>query len=165
MKALFKMDFDCGRMGNLEGVFIADTEDVEYLVNNKISVYFGEVLGKHSEISGCVAESEIKQITTDENVINIVEEYGLNSGYNPFEYTLCTSETEDIPDNGVDWDDCTVQEYIDFMRKGIIPQYYEKKLNLSCKSLFQTGSFLWTSAMICRMKSRTVRIILDSFFL
>lgn len=38
MKALFKMDFDCGRMGNLEGVFIADTEDVEYLVNNKISV-------------------------------------------------------------------------------------------------------------------------------
>ena len=24
MKALFKMDFDCGRMGNLEGVFIAD---------------------------------------------------------------------------------------------------------------------------------------------
>lgn len=54
MKALFKMDFDCGRMGNLEGVFIADTEDVEYLVNNKISVYFGEVLGKHSEISGCV---------------------------------------------------------------------------------------------------------------
>ena len=62
----------------------------------------------------------------DENVIKIVEEYGLNSGYNPFEYTLCTSETEDIPDNGVDWDDCTVQEYIDFMRKGIIPQYYEK---------------------------------------
>ena len=90
MKALFKMDFDCGRMGNLEGVFIADTEDVEYLVNSKICVYFGEVLGKHSEISGCVAESEIKQITTDENVIKIVEEYGLNSGYNPFEYTLCT---------------------------------------------------------------------------
>ena len=25
------MDFDCGRMGNLEGVFIADTEDVEIL--------------------------------------------------------------------------------------------------------------------------------------
>jgi hypothetical protein len=114
MKALFKMDFDCGRMGNLEGVFIADTEDVEYLVNNKISVYFGEVFGKHSEISGCVAESEIKQITTDENVIKIVEEYGLNSGYNPFEYTLCTSETEDIPDNGVDWDDCTVQDVFIF---------------------------------------------------
>lgn len=169
MKALFKMDFDCGRMGNLEGVFIADTEDVEYLVNNKISVYFGEVLGKHSEISGCVAESEIKQITTDENVIKIVEEYGLNSGYNPFEYTLCTSETEDIPDNGVDWDDCTVQEYIDFMRKGIIPQYYEKdykewlssqrRIN-SCKTIFQIGSSRWTLGMTFRTKSRTVRTTL-----
>lgn len=52
MKALFKMDFDCGRMGNLEGVFIADTEDVEYLVNNKISVYFGEVLGNTLKYPG-----------------------------------------------------------------------------------------------------------------
>ncbi|MCI7388438.1 MAG: hypothetical protein MSH64_17590 [Bacteroides uniformis] len=134
MKALFKMDFDCGRMGNLEGVFIADTEDVEYLVNNKISVYFGEVLGKHSEISGCVAESEIKQITTDENVIKIVEEYGLNSGYNPLEYTLCTSETEDVPDNGVDWDDCMVQDYIDFKRKGIIPGFYKEEYEVWLKN-------------------------------
>lgn len=61
MKALFKMIFDCGRMGNLEGVFIADTEDVEYLLNNEISVYFGEVLGKHSEISGIIDRSELNK--------------------------------------------------------------------------------------------------------
>ena len=127
MKALFKMNFDCGRMGDLEGVFVADTEDVEYLVNNKISVYFGEVLGKHSEISGCVAESEIKQITTDEKVIKVVEDYDLQSGYNPFDYTICERETEDVPHNGVEWSDCTVQEYIDFKRKGIIPEYYREE--------------------------------------
>ena len=126
MKALFKMNFDCGRMGNLEGVFVADIEDVECLVNNKISVYFGEVLGKYSEIYGCVTESEIKQITTDENVIKVVEEYGLESGYNPFEYTLFTSETEDVPENGVEWDDCTVKEYIDFIRTGEIPEFYKE---------------------------------------
>lgn len=126
MKALFKMNFDCGRMGNLEGVFVADIEDVECLVNNKICVYFGEVLGKHSEIYGCVAESEIKQITADENVIKVVEEYGLDSGYNPFEYTLLTSEMEDVPENGVEWDDCTVKEYIDFIRSGIIPEFYKE---------------------------------------
>ena len=125
MKALFKMNFDCGRMGNLDGVFVADTEDVEYLVNNKISVYFGEVLGKHSEISGCVDESEIKQITTDENVISVVEEHELESGYNPFGYTICESETENVPENGVEWGDCTVGEFIDFKRKGIIPEYYK----------------------------------------
>lgn len=126
MKALFKMNFDCGRMGNLEGVFVADIEDVECLVNNKISVYFGEVFGKHSEIYGCVTESEIKQITTDENVIKVVGEYGLESGYNPFECTLFTSETEDVPENGVEWYDCTVKEYIDFIRTGEIPEFYKE---------------------------------------
>ena len=77
---------------------------------------------------------EIKQITTDENVIKIVEEYGLNSGYNPFEYTLCTSETEDVPDNGVDWDDCMVQDYIDFKRKGIIPGFYKEEYEVWLKN-------------------------------
>lgn len=126
MKALFKMDFDCGRMGSLEGVFVADIEDVEYLVNNKISIQFGEVLGKHSDISGRVDESEIKLITSDENVIKIVEEYELESGYNPFDQTLCESETDNVPDNGVEWSDCMVCDYIDFMRNGTIPGYYKK---------------------------------------
>ena len=127
MKALYKMNFDFGRMGNLEGIFVADTEDVKYLVDNKISVYFGEVLGKHSEISGPVTDGEIKQITTDEKVIKVVEEYGLENGYSPFDYNVCNSETEGIPDNGIEWSDCTVQEYIDFKRKGIIPEYYQEE--------------------------------------
>ena len=51
---------------------------------------------------------------------------GLTVGIIHLNTLFVHQETEDIPDNGVDWDDCTVQEYIDFMRKGIIPQYYEK---------------------------------------
>lgn len=125
MKALFKMNFDCGRNGNLEGVFIADTDDVKYLVKNNISVYFGEVLGKHSDVSGCVDESEITMITTDENVINVVCEHGLESGYNPFDHTICVHETNGVPDNGVEWSDCTVKDFIDFKRDGIIPEYYK----------------------------------------
>lgn len=127
MKALFKMNFDCGRNGNLEGLFIADTEDVEYLVNHEVSIYFGEVLGKHSDVSGRIGESEIKQVTADENVIKVVEEHSLGNGYNPFDEFLCTDETDGVPDNGIEWDDCTVQEYIDFQRKGIIPEYYKEK--------------------------------------
>ena len=125
MKALFKMNFDCGRNGNLQGVFIADTEDVRYLVKNNISVYFGEVLGKHSDVSGCVDESEITMITTDENVISVVCEHELESGYNPFDHTLCVSETNGVPENGVEWSDCTVQDFIDFKRNGTIPEYYK----------------------------------------
>ncbi len=125
MKALFKMNFDCGRNGNLEGVFIADTEDVKYLVENNISVYFGEVLGKHSDVSGCVDESEISLITSDENILDIVMEHGLESGYNPFDYNLCTSETNGVPENGIEWSDCTIQDFIDFKLNGTIPKYYK----------------------------------------
>ena len=122
MKALYRLKFDCGRQGCLEGVFVADTEDVKFLVENQVSVYFGEVLGKHSEIYGPVEQKEIELITTEENVIEVVEKYGLSTGYNPFGYNLCA----DGPENGVDWNDCTVQEYIDFMRKGIVPEYYKE---------------------------------------
>lgn len=121
------MNFDCGRNGSLEGLFIADTEDVEYLVNHEVYVHFGEVLGKHSDVSGRIGEGEIKQVTTDENVIKVVEEHSLENGYNPFDEFLCTGETDDVPDNGIEWGDCTVQEYIDFQRKGIVPEYYKEK--------------------------------------
>lgn len=127
MKALCRLNFDCGRQGSLEGIFIADTEDVKYLKENNICVYFGEVLGKHSEIYGSIAENEIEVITTEENVVDIVEKYGLSTGYNPFEYNLCESETDNVPENGVEWGDCTVKEYIDFMRKGVVPEYYKNE--------------------------------------
>lgn len=126
MEALCKLNFDCGRQGSLEGIFIADTEDVKFLIENKVSVYFGEVLGKHSEIYGNVEPHELEVITTEANVVDIVEKYGLAIGYNPFEYNLCADEMGDVPENGIDWNDCTVQEYIDFMRKGIVPEYYKE---------------------------------------
>lgn len=126
MKGLYKLNVDCGRQGCLEGVFIADSEDVEYLTSNSISVYFGEVLGKHSEISGILGKDDIKLITTEQNVVDVVEKYGLQNGYNPFEYNVCEYETENIPENGVEWGDCTIKEYIDFMRKGYVPLLYKE---------------------------------------
>lgn len=129
MEALFKMNFDCGRMGSLEGIFIADTEDVDYLYNNRISIYFGEVLGKYSEISGTIGTDEIKLITTDDKVLDIFEKYELESGYNPLDENLCEWETDDVPDNGIEWSDCTVKEFIDFKRKGVIPEYYLDSYN------------------------------------
>ena len=125
MKALYKMNFDCGRQGSLEGVFVADTEDVKYLVDNKISAYFGEALGKHSQVYGPICEDEIKQITTDEKVISIFEEYDLQSGYNPFETGIDEKDTEGIPDTDhVEFGEFTVKEYIDYRRDGIIPEIY-----------------------------------------
>ena len=75
MQGLYKMNLDCGRMGELECLILADCDKINYLTTHEISVYFGEVLGKYSEISGTISKDEITLITTDENVIKIFKDY------------------------------------------------------------------------------------------
>jgi hypothetical protein len=86
-KALYKMYIDCGRMGELESVFIAEKNEIEALIGKE--VYFGEVLGKHSDIYGELEEHEITLITDDVKVIEIVDKYGLETGLNPLDYYTC----------------------------------------------------------------------------
>ena len=86
MKGLYKFNFDCGRMGSLEGIFIEDTDKVKDLVLSGDEVYFGEVLGKHSEIYGQVEDGDVTLVTTDSKVIEVIEEHNLESGINPFDY-------------------------------------------------------------------------------
>lgn len=89
MRALFKMNFDYGRSGSLEGLFIAEKEYVDFLVEKELEVHFGEVLGKHSDVCGRVAPEEITMVTMDVNVLDVIEQYRLENGYNPLEYPLC----------------------------------------------------------------------------
>ena len=112
MKALYKLNFDCGRNGSLEGIFTAEKEDVEVLVEKEIPIYFGEVLGKHSEVYGTVERDEIEFITDAEEVINIFEKYKLSSGYNPFDYSVKSGFFEE--------DDVTVKEAIARFKGGKI---------------------------------------------
>ncbi|WP_306353687.1 hypothetical protein [Flavobacterium sp. '19STA2R22 D10 B1'] len=107
-KAIYKLSIDCGRSGDLEGVFIATKKQVDKLISSKIEVYFGEVLGKHSEIYGAINKKDVKLLTEDLTAVNIVEIYKLTSGINPFNYTSINFEIE-----GVDLDDMTVGEIID----------------------------------------------------
>ncbi len=86
MKAVFKLQADCGRSGNLYGLFISDTEKVKKLIENKTEVYFGEVLGKHSEVFGALDDNEIILVSSDENVVRMVEELNMKVGFNPFDY-------------------------------------------------------------------------------
>lgn len=83
---LFSFYWDCGRMGSLEGLFVASQEDVDNLIGKQI--YFGEVLGKHSEIYGDLSIEDLKVIEIDQDAIDkIVAVTGTTiSGFNPFEY-------------------------------------------------------------------------------
>jgi hypothetical protein len=98
MKAVYKFDFKCGRQGDLNGLFVEKKEHVRVLIEKEIEVYFGEVLGKHSEIYGKVEESEIIFVSDNEEVVSIIENFGLSNGFNPFDYTSINQDREDFED-------------------------------------------------------------------
>ena len=77
---LFRWDLD--REGLIESIFTATKEEVDRAIGNE--VYFGEVLGKHSEIHGTLEKGDIYLIS--ENPIDVIhaEEVGLN----PLEYAI-----------------------------------------------------------------------------
>jgi len=77
-------------------------------------IHFGEVLGKHSDVCGTLTEPEIEKISDESNVIEVVEKYGLETGYNPFDYPVDYSWKE-----SKGWkDDITVREGIEILKKG-----------------------------------------------
>lgn len=108
MKAIYRLKFDCGRQGQLEGIFIAEKEKVKVLLENKIGVYWGEVLGKHSEVYGPLDDGELVMVSENEEAIKIIEELGLENGYNPFKYTAINFEHENIEEG--DW---TIEDLCD----------------------------------------------------
>lgn len=107
-KAIYKFHSDWGRMGYLEGVLISTKDRVEKLIESKIEVYFGEVFGKHSEVYGIIRKDNMTFISDNEEAVRVIEEYGLTSGINPFQYTSINFEME-----GEDLDDMIIDEIID----------------------------------------------------
>jgi len=90
MEAIYCFDWDGGRGGTLSGTFVADPSTVEKAIGQE--AYFGEVLGKHSEVYGPLEAREVKEITRDPALVDafkkILElaEQGTGFGYNPLDY-------------------------------------------------------------------------------
>lgn len=83
-KGVYRFYWDCGRNGDLNGIFSADKSDVEKVIGCRID--FGEVLGKHSEVYGTIDPEDIFLITEDPVAVNIFDLHGFESGYNPLNY-------------------------------------------------------------------------------
>lgn len=79
-QCLWSFYWDCGRQGEVEGLFKATKEEVENAIGKK--VYFGEILGKHSEVYGVIKKGEIELVSDDPIKVMSATE----SGYNPLEY-------------------------------------------------------------------------------
>lgn len=125
MKALFKMNFDYGRSGSLEGLFVAEKKYIDYLVEQELEVHFCEVLGKHSDVCGRVAPEEITLVTMDVNVLEVIEEYELENGYNPLNYPLYSYPKDGEVD--ICFDDWTAEDYIKWELTQVKPGWYKKE--------------------------------------
>ena len=82
-KAVYKFHFDCGRQGELHGIFIADKEEVNNLVSSGKEIYFGEVLGKHSEVFGPLTTADFTLLTDDAAMVEFCKKNEFEVGFNP----------------------------------------------------------------------------------
>ncbi|WPJ20534.1 hypothetical protein vBPFY1MI_75 [Pseudomonas phage vB_PF_Y1-MI] len=94
-KLLVSFHWDCGRMGGVEGLFITTQSALECGYGKR--VYFGEILGKHSEVYGTLETKDIEVISEDQDFIEKLEDLlGVSiSGYNPLEYISENSDEEE----------------------------------------------------------------------
>ena len=88
-KVIANFKWDCVRSGDVEGLFVTTLEDIEKITGKY--VYFGEILGKHPEVSGDIdgLGKDINIVTDDQEFIAKFESImgsGTVSGYNPFDY-------------------------------------------------------------------------------
>jgi hypothetical protein len=75
-------------MGDLQGLFVATQEEVDAAIGEDI--YFGEILGKHSEVFGELYQDDIRLVSEEtdkiEWLMKVLDTDGTISGYNPLEY-------------------------------------------------------------------------------
>lgn len=95
MKAIYRLNFDAGRMGSLAGIFVSEKQTMEKLIASGKDVEFGEVLGKHSEISGPIEAGDIEFISDDPAVVEMFEKHNMATGYDPFDYITDEMDEDD----------------------------------------------------------------------
>jgi hypothetical protein len=103
-KYLYKFHWDCGRMGDLETLFVATEDEIKDLIGRDTN--FGEVLGKHSEIYGTIEEKDITKIDLDpETVEKVSKILGITwSGYSIFDYVKYECPICGDKVRGEEWD-------------------------------------------------------------
>jgi len=96
MNILVSFNLNCGRMGAISGLFICGKDELKSLYGK--DVYFGEVLGKHSEVAGRLEEKDFQVKSEDQSLIDsllVIFPGATLCGYNPFSYFEDDDDCED----------------------------------------------------------------------
>lgn len=67
MKILVSFHWDCGRAGDVESLFVCDKALLDKSIGKH--VYFGEILGKHSEVYGTLEKGHVQIVSDDQEKI------------------------------------------------------------------------------------------------
>lgn len=92
---LYRYYEDFGRMGSLEGMFLATEEEHEHFMGKE--AYESDILGKHSEVHLQFNEETVEEVKLSETTIEeMFEVFGSHiSGINPIDYFEQWDEEED----------------------------------------------------------------------
>ncbi len=109
-KAVYTFDCDFYRGGSVCGTFVQEIQKIDDAKRQDHSIYFGEVLGKHSQIEAYFSDLDLKKITDDEKLVDAFEEIlrlanKTHFGYNPFDYIEEYDDEEDDSDDDEEEDD------------------------------------------------------------
>ena len=83
-RGIYRYSESFGRQGDLSGVFTATAAEVDAAMGRK--VYFGEVLGKHSDVWSVMGPEDITLVSDAPEAVAVVDSLGLATGTNPLEY-------------------------------------------------------------------------------
>jgi hypothetical protein len=85
-KAIYRFSVDCGRNGELMGIFVAEQRAIKKLIGQNI--WFQDCLGKHSEINVefTLENNYVQMVTDDVTAIAMFEKYEMATGYNPLNF-------------------------------------------------------------------------------
>lgn len=86
MKQLFKFAADCGRSGDIGGIFVATQEEVDNIIGKEVG--FGDALGKYSDVYFEIKPEHITKIDVSAEAVEELHSIlgDTWSGYNPIEY-------------------------------------------------------------------------------
>jgi hypothetical protein len=97
-ESIYEFFLDCGRMGELEGYFIATDKNVLDFITKEPEVHFGEVLGKHSDISAHIKGEHITKLSSDATEIQLIRRIfqctATVMGFNPLDFYALNWEGE-----------------------------------------------------------------------
>lgn len=121
MKRCYKIEEDY-YYGDILGIFICDDKYIKFMLDHKMTLRLGEVLGKYSDIVFvCEAKSDFKIVSSKKTELEVLKKAEI--GFNPLQCSIWTAyrngELEEyekvIEQYGME--ETSVQELYDFLEK------------------------------------------------